>query len=99
MRKVNIADTGGRQLYLSAREAAAELSIAPASLYAYVSRGLIRSEPSPDSRNHRYRAEDVRALKARRAPGDGERGFRNFDADFPLLDSAISTFTEDGPLY
>jgi citrate synthase len=30
-------------LYLSAREAAAELAISPATLYAYVSRGLIRS--------------------------------------------------------
>jgi len=85
-------------LYLTAREAAAELSISPASLYAYVSRGLIRSEPSPDSRSHRYRAEDVRALKARRAPSGDSRAF-NFDADFPLLDSAVSTFTEDGPLY
>ena len=55
-------------LYLSAREASAELAISPATLYAYVSRGLIRSEPSADSRNHRYRAEDVRALKDRRTP-------------------------------
>ena len=31
-------------LYLSAREASAELAISPATLYAYVSRGLIRSE-------------------------------------------------------
>jgi predicted site-specific integrase-resolvase len=29
-------------LYLSAREASAELAISPATLYAYVSRGLIR---------------------------------------------------------
>ena len=36
------------ELYLSAREAAAELAVSPATLYAYVSRGLIRSEPSPD---------------------------------------------------
>ena len=55
-------------LYLSAREAAAELAISPATLYAYVSRGLIRSEPTPDSRKNRYRAEDVRALKERRVP-------------------------------
>lgn len=85
-------------LYLTAREAAAELSISAASLYAYVSRGLIRSEPAPDSRGHRYRAEDVRALKDRRTPRGDSRAF-NFDADFPLLDSAISTFTEEGPLY
>ena len=53
------------ELYLSAREAAAELAISPATLYAYVSRGLIRSEPTPDSRKNRYRAEDVRTLKER----------------------------------
>ena len=50
-------------LYLSAREASADLAISQATLYAYVSRGLIRSEPSEDSRSHRYRAEDVRTLK------------------------------------
>ena len=61
-------------LYLSAREAAAELAISPATLYAYVSRGLIRSEPTPDSRKNRYRAEDVRALKERRVPSPEPRG-------------------------
>ena len=86
-------------LYLSAREAAAELAISPATLYAYVSRGLIRSEPSSDSRSHRYRAEDVRGLKERRVPSPEPRGLRNFDADLPVMDSAISTITEDGPIY
>jgi citrate synthase len=62
-------------LYLSAREASAELAISPATLYAYVSRGLIRSEPSADSRSHRYRAEDVRGLKERRVPTPEPRGF------------------------
>jgi len=86
-------------LYLSAREAAAELAISPATLYAYVSRGLIRSEPSADSRSHRYRAEDIRGLKERRAPSPEPRGLRNFDADLPVMDSAICTITEDGPIY
>jgi citrate synthase len=86
-------------LYLSAREAAAELAISPATLYAYVSRGLIRSEPSSDSRSHRYRAEDVRGLKERRAPSPEPRGLRSFDADLPVMDSAVSTITEDGPIY
>src|SRR6266436_4148561 len=86
-------------LYLSAQEASAELAISPATLYAYVSRGLIRSEPSPDSRSHRYRAEDIRGLKQRRAPSPEPRGFRSFDPDLPVLDSAISTITEDGPIY
>jgi citrate synthase len=86
-------------LYLSAREASAELAISPATLYAYVSRGLIRSEPSQDSRSHRYRAEDVRGLKERRAPSPEPRGMRSFDADLPVMDSAIATITEDGPIY
>src|SRR5246500_2161325 len=87
-------------LYLSAREAAAELAISPATLYAYVSRGLIRSEPSPDSRSHRYRAEDVRGLKERRAPSAVEpRAFKSFDSDLPVMDSAIATITESGPIY
>ncbi len=86
-------------LYLSAREAAAELAISPATLYAYVSRGLVRSEPSPDSRSHRYRAEDVRGLKERRVPSPEPRGLRSFDPDLPVLDSAISTITENGPIY
>jgi citrate synthase len=86
-------------LYLSAREAAAELAISPATLYAYVSRGLIRSEPSSDSRSHRYRAEDVRGLKERRVPSPEPRGLRSFDPDLPVLDSAISTITENGPIY
>jgi citrate synthase len=86
-------------LYLSAREAAAELAISPATLYAYVSRGLVRSEPSTDSRSHRYRAEDIRGLKERRAPSPEPRGLRSFDADLPVLDSAICTITEDGPIY
>jgi citrate synthase len=86
-------------LYLSAREAAAELAVSPATLYAYVSRGLIRSEPSIDSRAHRYRAEDVRALKDRRTPSAEPRAFRSFDADLPVMDTAISTITEDGPVY
>src|ERR1700757_934241 len=86
-------------LYLSAREAAAELAISPATLYAYVSRGLIRSEPSPDSRSHRYRAEDIRGLKERRVPSPEPRGFKSFDPDLPVLYSAIATITEAGPIY
>jgi citrate synthase len=93
---INMKNTSD-PLYLSAREAAAELSVSPATLYAYVSRGLVRSEATADSRARRYRADDVRALKNRRAPagspksGDGDRT--------AVLDSAISTLTAHGPLY
>jgi citrate synthase len=85
-------------LYLSAGEAAAELSISPATLYAYVSRGLVRSEPSDDgARARRYRADDVRSLKNRRAPLVETQGLKS--ADLPVMDSSVSTITEDGPVY
>ena len=84
-------------IYLNAREAAAELAISPATLYAYVSRGLVRSEPGQTSRSKRYRAEDVRALKNRRAPIVEGQGLRA--ADLPVLDTAVSTITEKGPIY
>ncbi len=51
-------------------EAAAELGISTASLYAYVSHGLIRSEPQPGSRAKLYLAADVRALRGRTAGAD-----------------------------
>ncbi|MBI3676926.1 MAG: citrate synthase family protein [Proteobacteria bacterium] len=86
-------------LYLSANEAAAELAISPATLYAYVSRGLVRSEPVGDTRARRYRADDVRALKNRRAPPGDARGHKPFDADMPVMDSAVATITDEGPLY
>jgi len=81
-------------IFLSAREAAAELAISPATLYAYVSRGMVRSEPLPESHKRRYHADDVRALKDRRLPGG-----RGGDAGVPVLDTAICTLTERGPIY
>jgi citrate synthase len=83
-------------LYLSAREASAELSISQATLYAYVSRGMIRSEPVEDSRARRYRADDVRALKNRRAPPPGAR---DADGELPVMDSAISTISDEAIIY
>src|SRR5579884_244020 len=54
--------------YLSASEAAAELGISQATLYAYVSRGLIHSEPGNGrSRARRYRREEIARLKERQA--------------------------------
>jgi len=84
-------------LYLSARDAATELAVSPATLYAYVSRGLIRSEPGESPRSRRYRAEDVRGLKNRRAPLVEGQGLKA--ADLPVMDSAVSTITEEGPIY
>jgi citrate synthase len=56
-----------RVSYLTAHEAASTLDISLATLYAYVSRGLIRSEAMGKTRTRRYRQEDVQALKERQA--------------------------------
>jgi citrate synthase len=53
-----------RNEYLTAQEAASVLGIKPATLYSYVSRGLIRSEAADESkRTRRYRREDIQKLK------------------------------------
>src|SRR5260370_23059028 len=87
--------------HLTAGEAAAELEVSPATLYAYVSRGLIRSEASADTRRKRlYRREDIAMLKdlkeARRNPtGAAER---SLSWGPPLLESGL-TLISDGRLY
>ena len=88
---------------LTAREAAAELNISRATLYAYVSRGLIRSEPVDGARHRLYLAEDVRALRHRKWLGRGEEGeprreAQSLEHGAPIMDSAI-TLIDDGRLY
>jgi citrate synthase len=86
--------------FLTAQEAAAELGISRATLYAYVSRGLIRSEPSEHARKRLYRADDVKQLRERKLPGGNReetlRDALSFGA--PILSSAI-TLISDGKLY
>jgi citrate synthase len=86
--------------HLSAAEAAQELGVSRDTLYAYVSRGLIRSERKPGSRERRYRAEDVRMLlerkKSRRDPARATRQALHWGA--PILESEISLIAE-GELY
>jgi citrate synthase len=71
--------------YLSAREAAAELGVSLPTLYAYVSRGQIRSEREGAARQRRYLAEDVWLLNARKR-GPARPGWRG--AGCPALGHA-----------
>ncbi|MEO6572994.1 MAG: helix-turn-helix domain-containing protein, partial [Polyangiaceae bacterium] len=52
--------------FLTAGEAAARLGVKAATLYAYVSRGLLRSEATDGARARRYLARDVERLLERR---------------------------------
>ncbi|SEI13393.1 citrate synthase [Paraburkholderia hospita] len=61
--------------YLSADEAAAMLGISVTTLYAYVSRGMLRSAPDANSKRRRYDADEVRRLARRKE--DGKRGAKS----------------------
>jgi citrate synthase len=87
---------------MTAREAAELLKITPATLYAYVSRGLVRSEQSPDdSRERRYIAEDILRLAERKAQRrDPTRAAKTaLGWGSPVLESALTMIDEGGPAY
>jgi citrate synthase len=87
--------------YLSSGQAAEELGIRLPTLYAYVSRGIVRSEAvEGKGRARRYRAEDVRRLKERK---DGRRDPEGvvegaLHWGMPVLESGI-TLIDGGGLY
>lgn len=90
--------------FVTAREAAAELNISRATLYAYVSRGLIESVARPGERSRRYALADIRALRRDRGAADGgsetrptPRGMLDFGT--PVLESRLTTIWEDRLFY
>jgi citrate synthase len=78
--------------WLSSKEAARRLGVSAATLYAYVSRGLLRSEGIDGQRQRRYRADDVARLKRRRDVGRKAESIANHALDFgtPVLESALT---------
>lgn len=72
---------------LTAREAAERLGVKPETLYAYVSRGLLRRVRTPGGPS-RFAPADVEALRAR------SRSARRV-LELPV-ESALTTVTEDG---
>lgn len=86
---------------LSARETCQILGITQATLYAYVSRGLLESRPGPDHRSRLYPREDVERLAQRKQAGRGAaRGAaQSLDRGLPVLETRISLIRPDGPYY
>ncbi|HEV8630378.1 MAG TPA: citrate/2-methylcitrate synthase [Thermoanaerobaculia bacterium] len=79
--------------YLTAPAAAALLGVTLPTLYAYVSRGLLASEPAPGTtRARRYRREEVERLCARRElrQHPEEAAPRALAWGEPVLDSALT---------
>src|ERR1700730_17550607 len=80
-------------LYVSAEAAAEMLRVNLSTLYAYVSRKKIRSQPVPGSRRNRYwRADIERVAGGGEAPAAESPGGLRREADITLI-------TEQGPHY
>lgn len=86
---------------LSAADTCRLLGITQATLYAYVSRGLLESRPGPDHRSRLYPRQDVERLAQRKRIGRGAaRGAaQSLDRGLPVLETRISLIRPDGPYY
>jgi citrate synthase len=91
--------------YMTAAEAAAALGISRATLYAYVSRGMLSSAPAAEdtgggAQSRRYAAAEVRRLARRKADGKraGKVAQKVLDWGVPVLESSI-TLIADGKLF
>jgi citrate synthase len=86
---------------IAAEQVLARLKISRPTLYAYVSRGLIRAAPDPeDPRRSRYRVEDVERLASRKARGRKPERVAEGTLDWglPVLESRI-TLIDGGRLF
>ncbi|HEV2675441.1 MAG TPA: citrate synthase [Aliidongia sp.] len=86
---------------IDASAAIALLGVGRATLYAYVSRGQIRSEPDPaDPRRRLYHRADLEGLKLRKARGrrPDKVAEATLDWGLPVLESGISLIA-DGRLF
>jgi citrate synthase len=87
-----VDDRDGRRL--STAEAAARLGVKPATVYAYVSRGLLGRERSPDGRTSTFDPAEVDRLAR---PGRARRGRR--PATDLVVPSAITAIDQGRPWY
>ncbi|HKP99821.1 MAG TPA: MerR family transcriptional regulator, partial [Actinomycetes bacterium] len=79
---------------MSTAEAAARLGVKPATLYAYVSRGLLGRERSPDGRTSTFDPAEIDRLAR---PGRARRGRR--PATDLVVPSAITAIDRGRPWY
>jgi citrate synthase len=99
---VNMLSRGMHQpALLSARDAARLLEVRLATLYAYVSRGLLRSVPDARKGRRLYFRDDLERLRMRRqaSGGHGAAAAGALRWGEPVLDSALTEITPTGPRY
>ncbi len=77
-------------MYLDADEAARTLGVSVSTLYAYVSRKKIRSQPVPGTKKRRYWKDDILSLHSETAPQP---------SDVLAATTQITLINEAGPFY
>jgi citrate synthase len=87
--------------WIDAKTAAKHLGIQVRSLYAYVSRGQVRSVASDKGRPRLYALADVERLKVRSSArsGHGAVAAGALRWGEPVMDSAVTAITPRGPAY
>ena len=87
--------------FLTSNEAAAWLNVQRQTLYAYVSRGLVRSVQSPTSRERLYARADLERLHQRSMVRDGQAAVAAsaLNLGHPLVVTSITEITPQGPSY
>ena len=91
-----------RKEYLNATEAAALLGVRKQTLYAYVSRGLVRSLNDNSARRTRlYLREDLDRIKLKAGARLGHEAVAAtaMNLGAPIVPSSITEISADGPLY
>jgi citrate synthase len=86
--------------YMDAKQAADRLGVSRQTLYAYVSRGLIKAVPGDDPRQSRYLADAVEQLAETRRRGRKPREIAKATLDWgmPVLESGL-TLIESGECF
>jgi citrate synthase len=87
--------------YATAQEAIDMLNVRAQTLYAYVSRGLIRSIPQPGHKGRLYRRDDLKRLEARSLARNGHGAVAASAMNFgePIISTSITEITPEGPRY
>jgi citrate synthase len=78
---------------LESEEAARRLGVKVTTLYAYVSRGLLASHPSPEGRKSLFALDDVERLARRSRQG------RSVETRMVSVTTGVTQLTDEGPLF
>jgi citrate synthase len=86
-----------KSTFMTSAEACAFLEIKPQTLYAYVSRGLLRAELQPGAQGHLYSRSELELLlaRSRARAGHGPTAASAMRWGEPILDSAITNIQSE----